>query len=87
MKKSSEAKSRADKRAEGQKHKGDAAFLAIVGFFFLGFIFGPMAIATAKKAEALNTPATLGRVLGWIDIIISVAWIIAFSIILKGVRN
>jgi hypothetical protein len=87
VKKRSEAKSRADKRAEGEKHKSDAAVLAVVGFFFLGIVFGPMAIATAKKAEALNTPATLGRVLGWIDVIVSAAWIIGFFIILKGVRN
>lgn len=87
MKQRSAAKARADQRAEGEKHKGDAVFLGVVGFFFLGIVFGPMAIATAKKAEALNTSATLGRVLGWIDVIASVAWIIFFVMLVSGARH
>lgn len=49
--------------------------LAVVGFFFLGIVFGPLAIMKANKAKRLYGPATFGLVLGWIDIVTSIPWI------------
>ncbi|HYH77440.1 MAG TPA: hypothetical protein VD841_08095 [Arthrobacter sp.] len=50
----------------------------VIGFFFLGIVFGPLAISNANKAEALHHSATLGKVLGWIDTIVGVFWLLIF---------
>lgn len=61
---------------QGQKYKEKSLIFGIVGFFFFGIIFGPLAIMNASKAEALNHSATFGKVLGWIDTILSSIWLI-----------
>lgn len=48
----------------GRKLKETSLIFGIVGFFVLGFVFGPLAIMNAKKAEAMGHDATAGRVLG-----------------------
>lgn len=52
---------------QGQKLKETSLIFGIVGLFFLGIVFGPLAISKASKAESLGVPATAGKVLGWID--------------------
>jgi hypothetical protein len=54
---------------EGSKAAQTSLIFGIVGLFVLGIVFGPLAILQAKKAERLNTPATAGKVLGWISTI------------------
>lgn len=45
---------------------------------FLGFIFGPIAIAQARRAERdFHTPATVGRVTGWIGSTLGLLWLFA----------
>jgi hypothetical protein len=56
---------------EGAAYKSKATMFAIIGFFVLGFAFGPLAILNAGRAEALNVPATFGKVAGWI---VTVLW-------------
>lgn len=63
---------------QGTKYKEKALIFGIIGFFFLGIVFGPLAIINANKAEAMNHSATIGKVLGWVDVIASVIWIIVF---------
>lgn len=41
------------------------------GQFVLGFVFGPLAILNAGRAEAMNVPATFGKVAGWIVTVLS----------------
>jgi hypothetical protein len=53
----------------------------VIGFFFLGIVFGPLAISNANKAEALHHSATLGKVLGWIDTIAGVVWLLVFVLV------
>lgn len=69
---------------QGQQYKEKSLIFGIVGFFFLGFIFGPLAIINANKAEAMNHSATAGKVLGWIDTIASILGFIVFIVIIFG---
>lgn len=57
---------------QGQKHKETSLIFGIIGLFVLGFVFGPLAIINANKAEALGHQATAGKVLGWVDSIMSI---------------
>ena len=65
----------------GSKFKEKSVIFGVIGFFFLGIVFGPLAISNAKKAEALHHSATVGKVLGWIDTIAGVVWIAVFLLI------
>lgn len=69
---------------EGQKAGQASLIFGILGLFFLGIVFGPLAIVKAKKAEQLNIPATAGKVLGWIDTLFGVAGIIIFVVLIGG---
>jgi hypothetical protein len=51
---------------EGAEFKSRATMFAIIGIFFFGVIFGPIAIRNAGKAEALGVRAPFGRICGWI---------------------
>jgi hypothetical protein len=62
----------------GSKFKEKSVIFGVIGFFFLGIVFGPLAISNANKAEALHHSATLGKVLGWIDTIVGVGWLLIF---------
>lgn len=68
----------------GSKFKEKSVIFGVIGFFFLGIIFGPLAIINANKAEALHHSATLGKVLGWIDTIAGILWILFFALIIIG---
>lgn len=57
---------------EGQKFKETSLIFGIIGLFVLGFVFGPLAIIHAGKAEERGHPATAGKVLGWIATIMSI---------------
>jgi hypothetical protein len=74
---------------QGQKYRDKSLIFGVIGFFFLGIIFGPLDISSASKAEALHHSATPGKVLGWIATIVSSLWlifviIIAISAIISG---
>ena len=51
---------------EGKKVKETSLLFGILGLFFLGFVFGPLAIINANKAERMGHPSNAGKVLGWI---------------------
>ena len=68
----------------GSKFKEKSVIFGVIGFFVLGIVFGPLAISNAKKAEALHHSATLGKVLGWIDTIAGIIWILFFVLIVVG---
>lgn len=69
---------------DGMRAKDNAVMYGLLGFFFLGIIFGPMALLSARKAEKHYGPATFGKVLGWLDILISIPWIWALVAFLNG---
>lgn len=46
---------------EGAAYKSKATMFAVIGIFILGFIFGPLAILNAGRAEANGVPATFGK--------------------------
>ena len=72
---------------QGSKFKEKSVIFGVIGFFFLGIVFGPLAISNANKAEALHHSATLGKVLGWIDTIASIFWILMFVLMIVGAAN
>jgi hypothetical protein len=51
---------------EGAAFRSKATTFAVIGIFFFGVIFGPLAIRNANKAEALGVRAPFGRICGWI---------------------
>lgn len=63
---------------EGAKHAQLALLFGVLGLFFVGIVFGPLAIVQAKKAERLGISATAGKVLGWISLIWSILAIVLF---------
>lgn len=71
-------------RLQGEKYAQTSLIFGIVGLFLLGIVFGPLAIVNANKAEKLHVAATGGKVLGWIDTILSVLGIVIFLFIMIG---
>lgn len=69
---------------QGSKHAQTSLILGIIGLFVVGIVLGPLAISQAKKAERLNTAATAGKVLGWIDTIFGIIGVIWFIVIIGG---
>lgn len=69
---------------DGQKAAQSSLIFGIIGLFFLGIVFGPLAIVNANKAEKLNIPATGGKILGWIDTIFGIIGIIVFIVVIGG---
>lgn len=65
---------------EGAAYKSKATMFAIIGIFVLGFVFGPLAILNAGRAEAMNVPATFGKVAGWIVIVLSFGWLLVIIV-------
>ncbi|WP_160665538.1 hypothetical protein [Pseudarthrobacter sp. ATCC 49987] len=63
---------------EGMRHARLATIFGILSIFSLGALFGPLAIARAKKAEAFGVPAPEGRVLGWVGIGLFILWVVFF---------
>lgn len=72
---------------QGTKYKEKSTIFGVVGFFFLGLVFGPLALINAKKAEELNHSATLGKVLGWFVIIRDVLLIIIWIWVMVAAAN
>lgn len=70
---------------QGTKFKEKSLIFGIIGFFFLGIVFGPLAISNANKAEAMHHSATFGKVLGWIDTIAGIFCLLIFVLILGNV--
>ena len=64
-----------DRLGDGMRAHSSSSLCAVIGFFFLGFIFGPMAIYFAWKSEKYYGPAKFGKILGWIDTFIGAFWI------------
>jgi hypothetical protein len=71
----------------GSKFKEKSVIFGVIGFFFLGIVFGPLAISNARKAEALHHSATLGKVLGWIDTIAGVLSMLVFLLFIIGAAS
>lgn len=67
-------------KSEGQSAATLSLVFGIVGIFVFGFIFGPLAIWQASKAEKLGAPATAGKVFGWIDCVFVVLGVVVFGI-------
>ncbi len=67
---------------EGMRHARLATVFGILAIFSLGALFGPLAIARSKKAEAFGVPAPEGRVLGWIGIGLFTLWLVFFIVYL-----
>lgn len=68
----------------GTKFKEKSLIFGIIGFFFLGIVFGPLAIVNAKRAEELHHSATFGKVLGWIDAIFGAIGILVLLFVVVG---
>ncbi|MCC9173858.1 hypothetical protein [Arthrobacter sp. zg-Y179] len=66
-------------RAAGESFKNQSLFFGVFGLIAAGFILGPMAIYYAQKAEALNVPATGGKVLGWVNVVICAITVAMFQ--------
>ncbi|MHA7154824.1 hypothetical protein [Arthrobacter sp. TMN-50] len=63
---------------QGQKHAQMSLVFGIIGLFFFGIVFGPLAIIQAGKAEKYNQASTIGKVLGWISTIWALLLIVGF---------
>lgn len=57
---------------EGKSKADYALIFGIVGIFFFSLVFGILALVYAKKAEELGADAKAGKILGWVDIGISI---------------
>ncbi|WP_458112254.1 hypothetical protein M1D88_18700 [Arthrobacter sp. R1-13] len=53
---------------QGLQHARDGLVLAVIGIVFLGIVFGPLALAQAKKAEAYGINAQNTKVVAWVAI-------------------
>lgn len=57
---------------EGKRAAQLSIAYGVLGMFLFWFVFGPLAISNANKAERLGEPAAGGRLLGWVAIILGV---------------
>jgi uncharacterized Tic20 family protein len=73
-----------DQRQEGAKAAMRSLAFGITGILVwgLGFVFGPLAIIFAHKAERLGVPATPGKVLGWVVTVLTAVVVIAIILLL-----
>lgn len=53
-----------------------ALVFGILAVVLLPIVFGPLAVWQAKKAERLGKPATAGKVLGWIGIVMVIIGVV-----------
>ncbi|MEX5300163.1 hypothetical protein RCG67_15430 [Kocuria sp. CPCC 205292] len=70
--------------AVGRSHADTALILGILGVVVLPLL-GPFAIWQAKEAEKLGTPATPGKVLGWVGTVLLGLFLVLFALWLAGV--
>lgn len=68
--------------AAGESFKNQSLLFGALGFVFAGFVLGPLAIHYAQKAEALNVPATAGKVLGWVNVVICAFYVAFFQVLI-----
>jgi hypothetical protein len=71
---------------EGKRAAQLSIAYGVLGMFLFWFVFGPLAISNANKAERMGEPAAGGRLLGWVAIILGVlsilliiAWVMFFA--------
>ncbi|UWX96960.1 hypothetical protein N2K95_15200 [Arthrobacter zhaoxinii] len=57
-------------RAEGERFKNQSLLFGVLALFVAGLVLAPFAIYYARKAEELEVPATAGKVLGWVTVVI-----------------
>ncbi|MFP5316188.1 MAG: hypothetical protein ACLGHS_12550 [Actinomycetes bacterium] len=57
---------------EGKRAAQLSIAYGVLGMFLFWFVFGPMAISSANKAERMGESAAGGRLLGWVAIILGV---------------
>lgn len=77
---------------EGQKHAQNAMIFGILSIVIagLGVVFGPLALSQVRKAESYGAEATVGRVTGWIGLVLGILSLlfiiayIAFVVVLIG---
>jgi hypothetical protein len=65
-------------RSSGNSTDARSLIFGILRFFFLGIVFGPLAISNTNKAEAMHHSATFGKVLGGIGTISGIFWTLIF---------
>ena len=71
---------------KARQHATSAVVLAIIGFFTLPIILGPLAIWQASKARSLGHRATAGLVLGWVVLVWAfTGWWVTSLLLLFGV--
>lgn len=63
-------------QVEADKASQLSMVFGIIGLFFAGIVFGPLALVQASKAEKLGAAATAGKVMGWIATIFGVLGLI-----------
>lgn len=69
----------AQNHLRGMQLAQTSMILGIVSIFVLGIVLGPIAIIKANQAEReFNTPATAGKVTGWIGTILALVYILMF---------
>ena len=59
---------------EGQKHAQNAMIFGILSIVIagLGVVFGPLALSQVRKAESYGAEATVGKVTGWIGLVLGI---------------
>lgn len=72
----------------GTKNARLALVFGIIGLFFFGLVFGPLAIWQASKADKFGVSAKGGFVLGWVVTILGVVQVMfALSGGLNGIGS
>lgn len=59
---------------EGNRKAKLSLFCGVAGFFFMGIFLGFLAVLYAQRAEKMGVRATVGKVLGYIDILFGVVF-------------
>lgn len=68
---------------QGQRAANQSTVFGIIGLIFLPIVFGPLALVKANQARKLGVSSTTGTVLGWIDIVAIVVWVIVIVALLS----
>lgn len=66
---------------EGKRSAQLSMAFGVLSLFMLWFVFGPLAISHANKAEKMGEPSVGGKILGWVAIglgALSILFVIAF---------
>ncbi|MEO7587729.1 MAG: hypothetical protein ABIS84_06835 [Arachnia sp.] len=67
-------------QARGAQLAQTSMILGIISLFVVGFILGPLAIIKAKRAEELGGDAKVGKVTGWIGLVLGILQVIGVII-------